>query len=651
MVKKRTLDKVVKELSQKHPSEKDRIKKCAAQTAALWRKEDGTEADFSAFCLKNFMTGKDLETLLERFERKYESISGHFTALMLDLRHELDEDTGPMHPSDAVFASLNPAVHLTDDLFKTKLAFLVLLNFEAETLETCLKKGTGWSRTKWAETRLAQRHLFRVPAEISQEITDTYAKSAEYVYGYNIFMGGLRDEKGEKLFPDDLELISHWGLRDHLKTYYSENSAKNLNCQRAVYKTMERIISQDLPVSFVNSKEHTYNPFADELDGKKHADKTPERYRHLSNIFKAHRKEDAYYPLYPRLIDRSFNLYREIPEKKIEAMFVKILTSRTARSVSELIKARLGRALEPFDVWYDGFKSRGSISGEKLDALVAEKYPALEDFQKDIPNILEKLSFDRETAEFLAARIEADPARGAGHAWGPEMKTEKAHLRTRAKAGGKMDYQAFNTAMHELGHCVEQVFSLYRVDHSILHGVPNTAFTEGFAFVFQDRGLEILGLKMNEREKAAMKALDIFWSTMEIAGVALVDMGVWNWMYSKKNFTPEQLGEAVMKTARGVWNKYYAPVFGVKDSAILAVYSHMIYHAIYLPDYPLGHIIAWQVEKFFEKNPVGEHMERMCKIGTVTPREWMRQAVGEDISPEPLIESAFRAAESKKASV
>ena len=41
-----------------------------------------------------------------------------------------------------------------------------------------------------------------------------------------------------------------------------------------------------------------------------------------------------------------------------------------------------------------------------------------------------------------------------------------------------------------------------------------------------------------------------------------------------------------------VWNRWYAPVFGVKDSDILAVYSHMIVYGLYLPDYAIGLLLV-----------------------------------------------------------
>ncbi|MFQ6093332.1 MAG: hypothetical protein ACE5OR_11800 [bacterium] len=55
-----------------------------------------------------------------------------------------------------------------------------------------------------------------------------------------------------------------------------------------------------------------------------------------------------------------------------------------------------------------------------------------------------------------------------------------------------MNYKGYNIALHEFGHNVEQVFSLNRVDHTLLRGVPNTAFTEGFAFGLQPRDLLLI---------------------------------------------------------------------------------------------------------------------------------------------------------------
>jgi oligoendopeptidase F len=132
--------------------------------------------------------------------------------------------------------------------------------------------------------------------------------------------------------------------------------------------------------------------------------------------------------------------------------------------------------------------------------------------------------------------------------------------------------------------------------------------------------------------------------TSEIAAVALVDMGVWHWMYEHPEATPAELREATLAIARDVWNRYYAPVIGVRDVTLLAIYSHMIHSYLYLPDYPIGHLIAFQVEaKMRAAGSVGQELERVARIGQVTPDLWMSQAAGSSVTAEPLLEATARA--------
>jgi len=203
-----------------------------------------------------------------------------------------------------------------------------------------------------------------------------------------------------------------------------------------------------------------------------------------------------------------------------------------------------------------------------------------------------------------------------------------------------MNYQGFQVAMHELGHCVEQTISLQKVDSYMMAGVPNTAISEAFAFIFQNRDLEVLGLAGEARHTGHLQALDTLWMTYEIMGVALVDMKVWDWMAQKPNATPEALRKAVLAIAREVWNTYYADSFGSRDQVILAAYSHMIDAALYLPDYPLGHLVEFQLERFLAGKNLGAEMERMCQAGRLVPQLWLENAVGEKLSTAPLLTAA-----------
>jgi oligoendopeptidase F len=207
-----------------------------------------------------------------------------------------------------------------------------------------------------------------------------------------------------------------------------------------------------------------------------------------------------------------------------------------------------------------------------------------------------------------------------------------------------MDYKGFNIAIHELGHNVEQVISLHEVDHTLLQGVPNTAFTEALAFVFQAQDLRLLGLAAADEHADALKALNDFWATCEIAGVALVDMAVWHWMYDHPKATPAELRESTLTIARDVWNRYYAPVFGKKDVDLLAIYSHMIHSFLYLPDYPIGHLIAHQIEeKVKMAGTIGPEFERMARQGRIAPDLWMTGATGAPVGADALLTAAERA--------
>jgi hypothetical protein len=308
-----------------------------------------------------------------------------------------------------------------------------------------------------------------------------------------------------------------------------------------------------------------------------------------------------------------------------------------------LIEKRLGRPLEPFDVWYAGFKQRGKYTEAQLDEITRKKYPTAEAYEKDIPNLLQKLGFSKDRAEYVAKHIEVHPARGSGHAFGAGKRGFKAYLRTRVEKDG-MNYKGYNIAVHEMGHNVEQTFSLYDIDHYLLAGVPNTAFTEALAFVFQGHDLELLGLVQADAKSRALDVLNDFWGTYEIAGVGLVDMAVWHWMYDHPNATPAQLREATLTIAKTIWNKYYAPVFGKKDVVLLGIYSHMIDSLLYLPDYPIGHMIAFQVERQMEKaGAIGPEFERITKTGSVAPDLWMKKATGAPVGPEALLAATAEA--------
>ena len=251
---------------------------------------------------------------------------------------------------------------------------------------------------------------------------------------------------------------------------------------------------------------------------------------------------------------------------------------------------------------------------------------------------MKELGWNAERTEYITSKIEVDPARGAGHAHGSQMKGDKAHLRTRIGEDG-MDYKGYNIAIHEFGHNVEQTISLYDMDYWFLRGIPNTAFTEAAAFLFQSRDLELLGVAEQSDDKESLYTLDVFWSCYEIMGVSLVDIKVWKWMYANPEANPEQLKVAVMDIAKEVWNNYYAPIFGTQDETILAIYSHMIAYPLYLSAYPVGHLDEFQLENHIRGKNFSDEFDRIYTQGCLTPDVWMNKAVGSDLSVQPIIDA------------
>lgn len=617
-----------------------RIQRGVEQVAALWRESDGTAEAFSDFCRTSFIADPELlEHLFYTLERNFEKLNGNFNKMSLQLQEPLQLEGPDITPVDLLFGGYDASAHLDDDFYDNKIAFIMALNFPFYSLDEKNKMGEKWTRKEWAYARMGDRFTSRVPAAIRQNIAQTVTEADAYISDYNIFMGFLRDEHGKPLFPEHLKLISHWGLRDELKSDYADPE-KGLQKQRMIYRVMQRIIDQTIPLEVINKNDHTWNPYTNEVfDGTTVVPATPEdtrRYEVLLRNFQAMRRMDACATHFPTQLDRAFEGTMEIPLKDVEALFTELLSSPQVKKVAAFIASRLGRELEPFDIWYNGFRAAGAIAEEKLTAITSQKYPNKEAVQKDLPNILIKLGWKPEKAHQICSLIQVDASRGAGHAAGSAMRNDLAHLRTRIGANG-MDYKGYNIAVHEFGHNVEQTITMNDVDFYSLNGVPNTSFTEAVAFMFQKRDLRLLGLQDSNPQDACYLALDNFWSCYEIMGVSLVDIRVWQWMYDHPEATPTELKEALIAIAKEVWNRYYAGILGGKDETLLGIYSHMIDYPLYLPNYPMGHLIDFQLEQQVRGKNFADELQRILTCGSIIPQQWMKNAVGAPISIDPLL--------------
>ncbi|HEX9761199.1 MAG TPA: hypothetical protein VGA40_09780, partial [Candidatus Acidoferrales bacterium] len=438
------------------------------QMAQFWRDEDGDAAAFESFVLRHFAgTPRALDTMFTRFEQQFEKLFGHLLEIGIEARKQADLDRGPIEPYDELFAGYDPGAHVLDDFFRNKLAFTVLLNFPLTTLEERLREGPRWTRRQWAEARLAQTFARRVPAEVNQTIARVLSEGEQYISEYNVWMHHVVDSQGARLFPPKMRLLSHWNLRDQIKADYS--APDGLPRQRAIQQVMERIVTQTIPAAVIDNPSVDWNPFTNQVKpaAAKDSDEPPRRdlpltnapepdtrYARLLAAYQAVRLVDPYSPSAPTQIARRFEEFGEIPEARVKAMLEAVLSSPLAPRVAALIEKRLGRKLEPFDIWYNGFRPRGAYTEAQLDEITRKRYPTAEAYRADMPNLLVKLGFTPERARYLTERIVVEPARGSGHAAGSAMRSAPARLRTRVEAGG-MNYKGFNIAVHEMGHNVE----------------------------------------------------------------------------------------------------------------------------------------------------------------------------------------------------
>jgi hypothetical protein len=328
-ITEQTISGTIQELVDKH-GESARMENGVRQAAALWTAEDGSQEDFRAFCVQHFVKGEDERTkLFESLSRNFEALWGHSNQISVELNKPLHLDWGPLQPVDLIFAGYSPGAHFFDDFFKNKIAFITILNFPFYTLEEKAQNAGQWSRTEWAMARMGDIFISRVPASISQEISRISTETDNYVSEYNIRMGKLLDNDGNTIFPEGMSLITHWGLRDEIKSNYGMENA--LPKQDMIYQVMLRIIHQDIPEKVINNPDYQWNPFENKVykDGEEieFSYEPDTRYEQLVNNFQALKMADAYNPNYPTYIERAFNRGLELSMDEVEELFTELVSS------------------------------------------------------------------------------------------------------------------------------------------------------------------------------------------------------------------------------------------------------------------------------------------------------------------------------------
>ncbi|MFO0894016.1 MAG: hypothetical protein U0574_03555 [Phycisphaerales bacterium] len=613
------------------------------QVAARWEPRDGTPEAMHAFCVRHFVSAPEARAaLVDRLERALELVGGHLHEVRRSLRWWSDvrgQEVKGLPGVDDVLATFDPAPDLADQFYRQRLAFVALLNLPRPELREMLAEGAGWSTDEWAQARIAQAFGARIPEALAAEARRVAHEANMFVSGFHVPVGRLVTAGGERWFPAERALIAHWLVREEIKACY--NHPAGLPRQRALAWVMARHVEGTIPAAVMERRgEGAWDPERNTIDGAAPGPLVGAvRYRTWMEHAALSRKFDPLYPEQPTAMARKFDLQREVPEEDVERLMVSLLESPVRAKLAAFLTRRLGRPLEAFDVYFDDVAE--SRSAAALDAAVRARFPDERAFQAALPTVLRELGFPADEAEFLGRRITVEIARGAGHAVRPGLPEYGAWLRT-SRLPGELGWDGFDTAMHELGHNLEQLASTFWVPRPALRNVPNTACTEAFAFLYQSLAKRVLGL---EDAGAAQRAADLdavqtMLAACQIAGPGLLELHAWRWIYAHPGASPEALRDEVVAIADRLWRRFYERDFGPDRWHILGAYQHMVGHPLYLPDYCLGHIMSHQIRSFMRGRDLARETRRICSLGRVTPDLWMRRAVGEGISAEALARDA-----------
>lgn len=623
-------------LAAAHPGHEADIARGVAAAAPVFT---GDPASFAEFCARQYAPpGPARAAALTKVDFYLGSLLGHLGAIRKETRHGVDMADTPLTDLDKLWAAYSPHAHVQQDLRDGNLAAAIQLCWGGVPDDPA--DLTQRDAAEWAALALSRVGTELVPAELQQQLAARRAVADTLVSSYNLFPGSIRFEDPTVEFPPNLQLISHWGLRDYMSNLTGTPGA--LPRQQAILGLMERVARGQVPAEVVDDAAARWDMAANTVHINGHAEPAvgegPRRWEPFAAIFQVQRSVDPHLRR-GNLIDQLFLEERRMPEARVEAMLVELLASPLVARIARYVERRVGRPLQPFDIYFKRFQKE-TLDTPDLDALVAKRYPTREALQADLPIVLQALGFPPADAQRIAGHIRIDSARGAGHAWPPAYERDLQLLRVRIPAGG-LNWQEFGTFMHELGHCVEGVISSYGMPYYTLWGVPNTAFTEAFAFTFQDLALEVLGQR--DSRDADVELLQRVWEAFEIAGPAVAEMRLFRWLYQHPTAGAAEIHQAIQDIGDALWAEFYAPVFGARSYGLLSVYSHMLWCDGYLPNYPLGYIIAYQIRRHLADKNLAAEMTRMCRLGSIYPDAWMTAAVGETVSVAPMLDDTATA--------
>lgn len=602
--------------------------------ARIWDFKKEPYKDFHAYCLEFYIANRrEKNELLLRLNEILGLIYGSFGVINKSINFRADIADFKLSNSEILISKFSVSTHLTADLQSFKIAHLIQLNFGTKSKKPCNNE------MAWLARRVSKIGLFNIPAKILGDFYKAQTRATEHIVNFNIYLDKIKYHNSKVVFPRDTVRLSHWGLRDLLTSFHHQK--EGLAKQKAIFSVLQASVNGDLPREIINSNKFAWDQKNGTLLGQdsrvsKATALGDGRWQLFAEIAKL-RNKMCQFQTKDSFIDYKFNFERELSKKETIKNLTSILACPQAKKVAKLLENKLGRKLEPFDIYYRDFASDTDKANAKLKFNLNKRYPNVAAIEKDIPNILKKLGFDINLAKKISSTIKVHNSRTAGHAVPAASKEDFQYLRVHVSPHG-FNEQEFSIFMHELGHSTEQAISSNFVPSRLLWGVPNIAFTEAFAFIFQAQSNYILGRsKKINLEISKNELLQIFWKLFEIAGPSLLEIYLWEWLGRNPKASAKTIHNKVLSIARNIWGEYYAPIFGKNGFEILGAYSHMFWGDAYLADYPLGHIISYQIRKHLNGKNLAKEMLKLCRQGSIHPQAWLRNGINQEISVKPLL--------------
>ncbi len=633
-------------LAEKYPAEdQERITKGIAQLARNWWPADGSEKDFTDFCKENLLAGEDISRNFQRICANMESLNGYSAKIGFSFTESERFTDATELKTDPFFRNSIPSMNP----YKGKLAQYIQLNYPNYTLEEKRIEGKNWSNEKWAMVALGNYYPYRSDPDFKKAEEKESDAFSKYMAHYFLRMDHICLEDGTYPFPAGTLLHSHRGLRDNCKEEYTRNGGYER--QKLTGKVLEHIVLGTVPKQFLSDTTTRWNPWTNTLilAGSSQSAKPdttlegPVRYAGFRSIFLNRSSEDLNYPPGSTVITRTFNSQNSEPAE-VEKIIRELLSDPAITEAGKLIQKRLGRPLEPFDIWYSGFQEQSLYPADQLDSITMARYPDPISLQKDLPSILQKMGFPEKEAQHIGDMTIVRPVVSGGYTDAPSMRGEKALMTTMFSATG-LDYKSYRVAMHELGHAVCMVYTADGADPFILADVPSGGITEGFAEFMAYKNIEGLGLKASSPiEKGHLLALASLWYLVDMGGQALTEIETWKWIYTHPNASATELQKAILTITADIWNQYFSKVFnGIRDQHILSIYNHYITGSLYLFNYFLGNVVSYQLFDACKTADMATLLRNACKEGNTLPEIWMEKAVGKPISIKPITQASEQA--------